>query len=140
MKLLNGIFYQFYWAKFSKGFSNRLYQDSIGCSIVIPFLFCSATIPFIILLLQNLSLIYDAEPLSKSNYIPLFISYYLIICGGNLAYFLFKKRYKTIISDAQYNQRYYKVAAILYPILCILFMFLGFMMMCFENRVRYGVM
>lgn len=130
MKLLDGIFYQYYWAKFSKGFSNRLYQDPFGITCVMSFLLGSAFLLLIVVILHALDITYSLK--------WLFIFGYFSIETVSLMYFLIGKRYKQIISNEEYNQRYYRIAAILYPILCILFMFACFMVMCIENRMRYG--
>lgn len=61
MKLLNGIFYQYYWAKFPKGFDYRLYQEPVGIAVVIAMLFCCATMQFISIILRRLSFIYNTK-------------------------------------------------------------------------------
>lgn len=131
MKLLDGIFYQYYWAKFPKGFNNRLYNDPFGISCVMSMLLGSASLPLIIIILRALDITYSLKWLCILGYV--------LIAAAFLIYFFIGKRYKQVISNEEYNQRYYRISAILYPILCILFMLACFMVMCIENRIKYGV-
>lgn len=132
MKLLDGIFYTYYWANYSKGgLYNRLYQDTFGISVVIAVLFCSGTFPLLLVLSRWIGIDF--------NHKVVFYSYFLFLTGVFLAYFYWKKRYKQISLNEEYKSRCYRIAAILYPIICIVCMGVGFMIMCLENQAKYGV-
>lgn len=126
MKLLDGIFYQYYWAEFSKGFYNRLYNDPFGVACAISMLFCPPTLFLIVLIFRWLGVEYSLK--------ALFIAYYVIITGSFLLYFFLGGRYKRIVSDEMYSGKSYRIAAILYPVICIVCMVAVMMVMCFENR------
>lgn len=127
MKLLDGIFYQYYWARFPRGFDNRLYQSPISIACVMSTLLSSASLPLIVFIMS----LYDIE----YNLKWLFVIYYVAMAVCSLVYFFIKKRYKQIVSNEEYNRRDYRIAAILYPILCIVCMFGCFMMMCLRNQI-----
>lgn len=126
MKLLDGIFYQIYWAKFAKGFRNRNYKDPFGVACAMSMVLCPPIITITMLVLRELAVEYNLK--------VLFIACYAVLVSGFLIYFLWKKRYRRIVSDAAYNQRFYRMAAILYPILCLLVTYVCFMVMCYENQ------
>lgn len=126
MKLLDGIFYQIYWAEFPKGFRNRMYKDPFGVACGMSILFCPPTLFLIILLLRWLGVEYSLK--------LLFIAYYVVITGCFLIYFLWNKRYRRIVSNEKYSHRPYRIAALLYPVLCIGCMFALMMVMCFANQ------
>lgn len=131
MKLLDGIFYQYYWAKFSRGFYNRLYQDPFGIACTMSILLSSASLPLIAIVLRMLNIDYSLK--------WLVITYYIATAICFMIYFFIKKRYKQIIINEEFNQGYYRRAAIFYPILCIIFMFACFMMMCVYNSYIINV-
>lgn len=132
MKLLDGIFYTYYWAYHSKGggLYNKLYKDPVGISIVIAMLFSIGTFPLLLVLSRWIGLTF--------NHKIVYFSYILLMTGISLAYFYWGKRYKKIALNEEYKSRVYRIAAILYPIICIVAMFVAFMIMCSENIAKYG--
>lgn len=91
-------------------------------------LLCSALLPLIALILSMLEMDFGLK--------WLFVAGYTITAGAFFIYFFHKKRYKRVVFNEEYYQRYYRISAILYPILCIVFMFACFMTMCMANQVN----
>lgn len=132
MKILDGIFYTYYWANYSKGgLYNRLYQDTFSITIVIAALFSAATLPWLSVFLRRIELAF--------NYKYVFGSFFILNTCISLAYFYCGKRHKKIALNEEYKSRLYRTAAILYPIICIACMGGAFMVMCLENIAKYGV-
>lgn len=131
MKLLDGIFYTYYWTNYSKGgLYNKLYKDPVSISVVIAVLFSAGTFPLLSVFSRWVGLTFNLK--------FAFWSYYILMTCISLAYFYCGKRYKKIALNEEYKSRFYRIIAILYPIICIVTMFVAFMIMCSENIVKYG--
>lgn len=131
MKLLDGIFYTYYWANYSKGgLYNKLYKDPVSISVVIAVLFSTGTFPWLSVFSRWIGLTFNLK--------TIFYLYYILMTGISFAYFYWGKRYKKIALNEEYKSRFYRISAILYPIICIVAMFVAFMIMCSENIAKYG--